>query len=647
MPQLQLNQGPQDALLYDNTRSYFTNVGYVRTSNFQVEYRDVASQNSAQLGSTVQYVIPKAADLLGPVDLCVDIKPPDAPGISDSPAIAAGQRAYAQWVDELGFAMIEKVTFSVGSNDIETLTGEQLQLRNELMTSDEQRLGFEHVQKTGRRAFSNRAATITVGTVKVNNANDIAVAGTAVAFNTSTLLTTGDARNGLRPGDTLQSSTGVYFGTVQSVDFSAGAAGTITLTSEGAATTADHEDVLTVKRCSTVACERPGDNQVITDASFQKEVNKDYTRLISYTSYDDAACGTNGGTPMKSGRRKLIIPLSLFFTKHVSQYFPLAAVAGCNDVRISIKFRTEKELVQIMGVGATCTLTEANLWTNDALEASECKLRCHYVHVTGPEATTLMNKEHVRLLKLWQHQHRNFDAVSSKLDMDLSFLHPCTTLLITIRRTDDMNSDVTTGTADAAQKGFFFYHGDGTNPNYDRALKQNGETASKSSVGTVKVDSIQLTLNGQERHPGLDKGIPTDYLQSRLLPMLHSNSNSVQKQLKAMSSTAYTATQLGGGDVADSNAQLYELQGSKNIFVYPFSLNPEGSNPSGAVNFSKVSHAKLTLHLDIPESTNTTSPMSSTMQAAGMGGDKFRVDVYALYYNWLQIKDGRALLSFA
>lgn len=58
MPQLQINQGPQDALLYDNTRSYFTNVGYVRTSNFQTEYRDVEPQKSAQLGSTVQFVIP-------------------------------------------------------------------------------------------------------------------------------------------------------------------------------------------------------------------------------------------------------------------------------------------------------------------------------------------------------------------------------------------------------------------------------------------------------------------------------------------------------------------------------------------------------------------------------------------------------------
>ena len=30
-----------------------------------------------------------------------------------------------------------------------------------------------------------------------------------------------------------------------------------------------------------------------------------------------------------------------------------------------------------------------------------------------------------------------------------------------------------------------------------------------------------------------------------------------------------------------------------------------------------------------------------------LGKTPYRVDVYALYYNWLQIKDGRARLSFA
>ena len=160
MPQLQINQGPQDALLYDNTRSYFTNVGYVRTSNFQVEYRNVEPQNAAAFGSTVQYVIPKAADLLGPVDLRVEIPAPTTNGISGQiEAGVMGTRAYTQWVDELGFAMIERVTFSVGSNDIETITGEQMQLKNELMTSDEQRLQFEHVMRAGKSGFNTAVAS--------------------------------------------------------------------------------------------------------------------------------------------------------------------------------------------------------------------------------------------------------------------------------------------------------------------------------------------------------------------------------------------------------------------------------------------------------------------------------------------------------
>ena len=133
------------------------------------------------------------------------------------------------------------------------------------------------------------------------------------------------------------------------------------------------------------------------------------------------------------------------------------------------------------------------------------------------------------------------------------------------------------------------------------------------------------------------------HLQHRLLPMLHSNSNAVNKQRLAM------APGLGSAQTD------YGLQGSKNIFVYPFSLNPEGSNPSGAVNFSKVSHAKLTIDVsdNKASSTNTIDTFPLDLVSANAGGSLpsnisgLRVDVYALYYNWLQIKDGRALLSFA
>ena len=81
--QLQLNQGPQDALLYDNSSSVFVNVGYKRTSNFQIEYKDVQPQSQPALGGQCTFIIPKAADLLGPVDLMCTLEAPKAPTMTE------------------------------------------------------------------------------------------------------------------------------------------------------------------------------------------------------------------------------------------------------------------------------------------------------------------------------------------------------------------------------------------------------------------------------------------------------------------------------------------------------------------------------------------------------------------------------------
>ena len=118
MPQLQINQGPQDALLYDNTRSYFTNVGYVRTSNFQMELRDVPAVNNAALGSRVDFIIPKSADLLGPIDLMVDLNAASTPSGTHT-------GNYSAWVESLGYAMIEEMSFQIGSHTVETISGDQ------------------------------------------------------------------------------------------------------------------------------------------------------------------------------------------------------------------------------------------------------------------------------------------------------------------------------------------------------------------------------------------------------------------------------------------------------------------------------------------------------------------------------------------
>ena len=111
MPQLQINQGPQDALLYDNSRSYFKQIGYSRTSNFQLEYRDIDPANTANLGATAQFVLPKCADLLGNVDLMIDFdKMTNTSDFSDL-CTAAGDGVAVGWVESLGYAVIDYMTF--------------------------------------------------------------------------------------------------------------------------------------------------------------------------------------------------------------------------------------------------------------------------------------------------------------------------------------------------------------------------------------------------------------------------------------------------------------------------------------------------------------------------------------------------------
>ena len=110
------------------------------------------------------------------------------------------------------------------------------------------------------------------------------------------------------------------------------------------------------------------------------------------------------------------------------------------------------------------------------------------------------------------------------------------------------------------------------------------------------------------------------------------------KALLLHSNTSETFTTAGvtdaGHDASATFAHLGEMLDRKEIYVYPFALNPEGANPSGAVNFSKVSHAKLSIEYD------------AIKNAAGLDKEEYVFDVYGVYFNWLQIKDGRALTSF-
>ena len=123
----------------------------------------------------------------------------------------------------------------------------------------------------------------------------------------------------------------------------------------------------------------------------------------------------------------------------------------------------------------------------------------------------------------------------------------------------------------------------------------------------------------------------------RLMPMLHSNTGSSYFDIaESMIPENKDNNDSAKPKRSDDFRALSELKDRKEIYVYPFALNPEGANPSGSVNFSKVSHAKLSI--------DVVGYCGGTSQS---GTEDFQVDVYGVYYNWLAIKDGRALTSFA
>ena len=417
----------------------------------------------------------------------------------------------------------------------------------------------------------------------------------------------------------------------------------------------------------------------------------------------------------KYDSKQLIIPLGMFFMKGPGSYFPLCAIAGCHEVTITVELRNLNELLVIKSApvvasGAVTATSQAGVGpaiTNTSVKITNCVMRCHYVHVTGPEATLTMNKEHVRLMKLWTPPREVFfevDTLSgeqetfkklSKLSIELPFLHPISELIFIIRRQTELGTSTDPAMNPNApdqgsqSKNRFALHGGGNKrePNLDHGARCYADSKDSYASTTIDVKSINVRLNGSSRHPDLNgQAIDRHYLQHRLMPMLHSNTGTLMQDvfaghtdaeesvslsgfsgttdlsayallpaatadgaaIAALSSTAldnaagptaHTVAVTGSGTVTTSDFNKYnfealaEMVDRKEIYVFPFSLSPESQQPSGAVNFSKVSQAYLEVEM---ESWSKT-----------VAKDKFQMDVWGVHYNWMMCKDGKCQLSFA
>ena len=156
MSNLAFNQGPEDALLFDQSKSYFMPVGYTRSSNFQVEYRDIDHPGQGNLGQSISFTIPKAADLLGPIDLMVEFTEITNGKEYKDMCTTLNDGLAIGWVESLGYAMIDYMEFGIGSNQCERITGDQLYILNELTKNKKARAGEFCIGKTGPLSTSRQ-----------------------------------------------------------------------------------------------------------------------------------------------------------------------------------------------------------------------------------------------------------------------------------------------------------------------------------------------------------------------------------------------------------------------------------------------------------------------------------------------------------
>ena len=584
-----LNVSGPDMLLIDNSSSYFQNLGYTRTSNFQFKLKELDPVNVAKFGATTTFKMHKQDHLIGNVDLKLKLKLPEADTIGPVPQF---------FTNKVGFAMIDRIRFLVGSNLIQEIEGEWLDLENTLYNEPEKQYVDIIGDARKRPGLHNKPAPLTLNQKEGFDY-------TATAKETSLATAASTKHFGISDVDTdrgiYEFNNDEYFGTVTPLMPETTAANTVQgrvrvqpATGNGDTLAADKPDLLPAPPAMPAytgnfqmlhANEHDGATGTFQDVDTTYKLSQQY-------------CGNPATIDFT-------VPLGLFFSKHPSMYFPIAAISASQEVTIEIKLRDIHELLQHWHVLETGEAGSA--YTNKNTSAQKAymmtavpqastsasgyralavptietmQLWCHYIQLSTSEADALVAKpQHVRLIKQIQSVKNteftipgpisNDQTFGTKTDCEikLSFLHPCQTLWVVIRDPDDIDN-------------FEYY-------NY------LGKPDDKA-----RVEKWDFIVNGQSRHATKTE---RDYTLQRLVPMHHGFGN-----------RSY------GSD---------EMQAP--IVSVDFALNGQSHNPSGHVNLSNA--ATQQLKLDI----------------RGIAGKTYRVDVYAVSLNWVNIQNGTAKVVFA
>jgi len=122
-------QGKQDVFLTGNPQISFFKLVYRRYTNFAIESQPMYFDGTPNFGQRITCLIPRKGDLLGSIYL--DITLPRL--VLDASTTAVS------YVNAIGHAIIQEITFEIGEQEIDRQTGEWMELWTQLSTPISQR----------------------------------------------------------------------------------------------------------------------------------------------------------------------------------------------------------------------------------------------------------------------------------------------------------------------------------------------------------------------------------------------------------------------------------------------------------------------------------------------------------------------------
>ena len=253
---------------------------------------------------------------------------------------------------------------------------------------------------------------------------------------------------------------------------------------------------------------------------------------------------------------KLFIPLNFWFCKHMSQSIPLIALQF-HDVKLKATFRGMKHIINSQyESGPDDTITGSD---KTQPNKPNIKLWTNYIHLDVDERKKFAQDHHEYLIEQVQHIETEY-----KPYIDIHLNHPVKSLYWVIQN--------------------------------DIAVKSRGDYKFIDNLKNTYGDPTKTSSQNQWIHSN-------DYLNYKIHEPVNSSHLRGEKNYEHFKNMKLTFNGIDRFKERDATyfRTIQPLENnytipSKNIYMYSFCLNPDGHEPSGSCNFSRIDNFSISFN---------------------------------------------------